>query len=90
MKSREHYEAIHRLHNAQGQLAYSLDVFGDKLAAREKYNTLDGIDAVHFYLVHKFGWPPAQVRGMSFEDLRFVLSEELNGFTLPNEAIFRD
>lgn len=90
MKSREHYEIIRRLHTAQGELAYTLDVFGDKLAERENYKSVDGIEAVYFYLVHKFGWQPSHVRSMSYEDLRFVLSEEMHNFTLPKAAIFRD
>ncbi|RRV41271.1 hypothetical protein EGJ86_07245 [Pseudomonas sp. o96-267] len=86
MKTKEHYETIRRLRQVEGELAYSLDVFGDKLAEREKYKAVDGIDAVHFYLVHKFGWLPSVVRSMSPEDLRFVLLEEMAGFTLPKAA----
>lgn len=86
MKTKEHYETIKNLRITEGHLAYSLDVFGDKLAAREKYKAVDGIDAVHFYLVQKFGWLPSVVRSMSAEDLRFVLSEEMAGFTMPKAA----
>jgi hypothetical protein len=87
--SRERYEVLYRLHSAEGQLAYSLAVFGDVLAQRENYRSgLDGLEAIHYYLVHKFGWIPAQVRGMSHEDLRFVLSEDMHHFRLPAEAIF--
>lgn len=86
--SRERYEVLYRLHAAQGQLAYSLAVFGDTLAQREGYRSdLAGIEAIHYYLVHKFGWTPSQVRGMSYEDLRFVLSEDMYHFRLPAEAI---
>lgn len=89
MPEKDRYKILHNLHKAEGNLAFSLALFGDKIASREQYRSgLDGIEAVHFYLVHKFGWPPAQVRGMSYGDLRFVLSEEMHGFTLPKEAIF--
>lgn len=88
MSQKERYAILNRLHAAQGQLAYSLELFGDKIAAREKYRSgLEGMEAVHFYLVHKFGWPPAQVRGMTAEDIRFVLQEEMHGFTLPKAAV---
>lgn len=83
MSDKEKYAIWKRLHEAEGQLAYHLAVFGDRLAKREKYKSLEGLEAVHFYLVHKFSWPPAQVRGMSYEDLRFVLQEEMEGFVLP-------
>jgi hypothetical protein len=85
-KSKEHYEIIRNLRTAEGQLAYSLDVFGDSLAKREGYKSLDGIEAVHFYLVHKFGWLPEQVRSMKSEDIRFVLQEEMHRFVLPKDA----
>ncbi|MNJ49497.1 hypothetical protein D3C77_447290 [compost metagenome] len=86
MSDREKYEIWKRLHEAEGGLAFHLAVFGDKIAKREGYKTLEGIEAVHFYLVHKFFWPPAQVKGMSYEDIRFVLQEEMNGFVLPAAA----
>lgn len=90
MKTREHYKTIFNLHDAQGNLAYGLEVFGDVLAKKQGYKSLDGIDAIHYYLINKFNWLPAQVRGMSYEDLRFILSEEMHGFTLPPEAVFPD
>ena len=86
MKEREHYQTIKNLRVLEGQLAFSLEVFGDKLAEREGYKELDGMEAIYFYLVHKFNWPPSTVRGMSFEDIRFVLTEEMSGFVLPKEA----
>ena len=89
MSDRETYEVWKRLHNAEGDLVYSLAVFGDKLAKRENYKSLDGLDAIRFYLIHKFSWAPAQVRGMSYEDMQFVLQEEMHNFVLPNEAIFK-
>ncbi|MGF6695196.1 hypothetical protein M2318_005297 [Metapseudomonas resinovorans] len=90
MSQKERYQVLKELHAAQGDLAYSLELFGDKIAKREKYKSgLEGMEAVHFYLVHKFGWPLSQVRGMSFEDMRFVLQEEMHGFTHPKDAIFR-
>jgi hypothetical protein len=80
------YQTLKKLYGALGDCAYSLAVFGDHLAKREKYREHLDIDAIHFYIVHKFNWPPAQVRGMSFEDLRFVLSEEMSGWTMPPAA----
>ncbi|MDF2395799.1 hypothetical protein GWQ44_09650 [Pseudomonas sp. 3MA1] len=86
MSEKEKYATWKRLHEAEGQLVYHLAVFGDKLAKREKYKSLEGLDAVRFYLVHKFSWPPAQVRSMSYEDIQFVLQEEMEGFVLPASA----
>lgn len=90
MSDKEKYKIWKLLHNAEGSLAYGLAVFGDRIAEREGYKTLDGLDAVRFYLVHKFSWPPAQVRGMSYEDIRFVLEEEMHGFVYPEAARIND
>ena len=34
------------------------------------------MEAIHFYLIHKFGWLPRDVKSMSLEDVQFVLSQE--------------
>ena len=88
MASKESYELLRRIHIADGQLAYGLAVFGNAIAEREGYKEHREMDAVYFYLIHKFGWPPSQVRGMSFEDIRFVLAEEMHGWSLPKDAQF--
>ena len=84
--SKDKYETLGKLHAATGQLNYGLAVFGDHIAKREGYKEVDGLDAIHLYLVQKHHWLPRDVRSMSPDDLRFVLSEELAGWTLPQEA----
>lgn len=86
MKTKEHYEVTRRLRVTEGELAYDLDVFGEELAKREGYKAVDGLDAVHLYLMNRHHWLPRDVRSMSFEDLRFALSEEMQGWTLPAAA----
>lgn len=88
MSNKERYENLRRLYDADGGLNYSLVVFGDTIAKREKYKDmgLTGIDAVYYYLIHKFNWLPRDVRAMTFEDIRFVLSEEMHGWTQPKDA----
>jgi hypothetical protein len=75
-----------KLRNAEGSLMYSIDCFGDHIAKREGYKSLDGIDAVHYYLVQKYNWLPAQVLALNFEDLHFLLQEEMHNWNLPQEA----
>jgi hypothetical protein len=84
--SKERYEIAYRLHAAQGGLAYFLDVYGDAITKREGYKSLQGMEAVHYYLIHKFGWLPRDVRSMSVEDIRFVLSEEMEGWSASKAA----
>ena len=82
----EQEEVLKRLQEAEGNLAYCLCVFGDTIANREKYKDLDGLDAVRFYFIQKYRWLPRDVRAMSYEDMRFVLSQEMAGWTLPKAA----
>jgi hypothetical protein len=63
--SKERYGILKRLHEAEGNLNYSLEVFGDAIAKREGYKNLDGLEAIQFYLIHKFSWLPRDVRAMS-------------------------
>ncbi len=65
---------------------YYVEVFGDHISAREAYKDLYGMEAIHFYLIHKFGWLPRDVKAMSMEDIRLVLSQEMAGWSLPDEA----
>lgn len=85
---REKYKTLYNLHKLNGKLAYCLAVFGDTLGKREGYENYHGIDAVYFYLIKKYHWLPSQVRSMSYEDLRFLLEDEMKDWTLPKEAIF--
>lgn len=64
------------LHKTEGVLNYYLELFGDYIAEREGYRNLDGMEAIHFYLIHKFGWLPRDVKSMSLEDVKLVLSQE--------------
>ena len=79
-------DARKRLHEALGASAYHLELFGDYLATTQKYRSLSGIEAVHYYLIGKHNWLPRDVRSMSYEDLRFVLAEEMAGWTIPASA----
>ncbi len=83
----EYYQATKNVRKAEGDLMYSIDCFGDHLAKREGYKSLNGIEAIHYYLVQKHNWLPAQVRSLNVEDIHFLLKEEMNGWVLPQEAL---
>lgn len=87
MANKKYYKVLREKYLIEGELAYGLAVFGDELAKRHGYKVHQDIDAVHFYIVQKFSWPLSQVRGMSFEDLRFLLEEEMHGWTMPKAAL---
>jgi len=79
-------EARRDLHYIQAGLNYMLELFGDELANRNEYKKHSGMDAVYFYLSNKYSWPPAMVRGMSYDDLNFMLAEEMEGWSIPKDA----
>lgn len=83
MATNEMNEARKRRYQADGSLNYFLEIFGDHIAEREGYRAYDGLEAIYFYLVQKHNWLPRDVRSMSLEDLRFVLSEEMDGWSVP-------
>ncbi|MBY3367570.1 hypothetical protein HFN93_21850 [Rhizobium laguerreae] len=49
---------------------------GDYLAEKNGYKDLDGLDAIVAYLVNKHHWLPKEIRSMSEDDLRVVLTDE--------------
>jgi hypothetical protein len=65
------------------QRAFQTECFGDHLARREGYKALSGMDAIHFYLIEKHHWLPAQVKALNAEDLMLLLEEEMHGWTVP-------
>ena len=78
MEDKELNEARKRLHEAQAGLNLHLEIFGDSLSSTHGWkNDLRGFEAIHYYLMQKHHWLPAQLKAMSLEDLRFALSEEL-------------
>jgi hypothetical protein len=75
-------EARERIHTTTAKLNYFLERFGDKLAKEEGYKDLDGMQAIWLYLVKTYHWTPAYVKSMNTEDIRVVLSTEMQGFTV--------
>ena len=67
---------IERLEYAKAELAIRLYKKGDNLAAKYGYQTHRELDAVHYFIVTKFGWLPSVVRSMNNDDLFFLLDEE--------------
>ncbi len=86
MTTESMHEIRRRLHDANSGLNYSLECFGDALAKREGYKRLDGMEAIHYFLMQRHHWLPSVVRAMSHDDLRFALHQELEGWTLPKAA----
>jgi hypothetical protein len=87
MDKSEEYSIWKKLHSAEGEQAFHLAVFGDFIAEREKYTENSGLDAIRYYLIQKFHWLPSQVNGLSYNDIHFILSEEMSGWTLPKDAM---
>jgi hypothetical protein len=75
-----------QLHFTSGALGFGLEMFGDHIAAREGYKEHTGLEAVRFYIINKHGWLPRDVNAMNIDEMRFLLAEEMHGWTLPVEA----
>jgi hypothetical protein len=84
--AKECFEVRAKMHHLSGAMNFNLELFGDELAIRNEYKENKGLDAIQFYLMSKYGWLPSVVKSMSMEDLRFALSEEMSGWTIPVDA----
>ncbi|MDY4296812.1 MULTISPECIES: hypothetical protein [unclassified Xanthomonas] len=87
MSSKEVNNARKQAHQADAELNLHLEIFGDGLAKERGWKYLLGIDAIRYYLMQKHHWTPAQLRAMSYEDLRFAMTEEIQSSTAPRDAI---
>jgi hypothetical protein len=72
----QYNESRKKIREIEGESNYYLERYGDHIAEREGYRGIDGMEAINFYLIHKFGWLPRDVKSMSLEDVQFVLSQE--------------
>ena len=88
--NKEKYEVRHRMHANTANLNYNLECLGDKLATDHGYKGIDGMDAIWLYLIKTYHWTPAYVKAMNPDDIRMVLSQELDGFVLPAAARVRE
>lgn len=86
MSNSELYKRMKQLHYIESEQNFNLEVFGDFIAQREKYKTKSGMDALYFYLIQKYHWKPFEVKALSNNDLRFLLSEEMDKWDLPEDA----
>jgi hypothetical protein len=86
----DRYKPTYNIEVISGKMNYHLHVFGDFIAGREGYKEHSGIDAIHFFLIQKYNWLPSQVKSMSMDDLRFLMEEEMSGWTIPENARPKD
>lgn len=70
------YEILESEIRQRAALEMALQRFGDEIAKQEGYEEVSGIDALHLYLLRRYGWTPSVVRGLTNEDLRFALEVE--------------
>ncbi len=82
---KKYFQEIKNLRIIEAKHYAHLEPFGDELAKRRGYKGLKGLEAIHFFLVEKYHWLPATVRSLNPNDLLFLLTEEMRGWTLPEE-----
>ncbi|EOI6872144.1 hypothetical protein HL273_08900 [Yersinia enterocolitica] len=85
---REIYSSRLVLHYSTANLNFSLECFGDHLAAEQSYpQGINGFEAIYLYLCRKYGWTINQCRAMKKSDIRLVLATEMKDWTLPEDAV---
>ena len=78
-----HDEVRLQIHILDGKALFHLEIFGDQLAEKHGYRDLSGLEAVRYYLMQKHNWLPRDVNSMSGEELRFAMTMEMQGWTVP-------
>lgn len=63
--------------DADKAVELSVMEFGDRLAKRQGYKTLDGLAACRHYLMLKHNWLPPEVLALTPRELEFALLSEL-------------
>ena len=77
--------AHEQLLTAQAKLDATLIAYSEELAKQQGIRQTSELDAIHLHLINKHHWTLPHVRSLSAADLRLLLSQELNGWTLPRD-----
>ena len=67
------HKATEALYLAEAQLKSAISEQGEKIAKDQDYKNLNGLEAVHRYLIDRYHWLPDQVRSLSVDDLNLLL-----------------
>lgn len=67
-------DAASDLFRAEAALKAAFAKFGTRLAREHGYTDLEGMDAIHRYLVDKYHWTLSYVRGLTVDDLNILLA----------------
>lgn len=78
-------EARKSLHTSKAHTKFHLFLWGEEEAGRRGWRGLDGWEAVQLYLQKEHGLMPAQIQAMDADYVRFLLTEELTGWTIPQK-----
>lgn len=79
--------ATWRLIQAEANLDYTTECFGDRLAEDGALGGLKGEEALRLYLVNKHHWHPADVSALSIKAMRDLLAAEMKGWTMTRDQV---
>ncbi len=86
----DHTETISELrarkHRANADLLAAWEDRGDRIAVAMGYEGLDGLEAVHRYLVDKHHWLPRDVRGLTTDDFEMLFAGDPVGKQRPRNS----
>ena len=79
MSQDEYFESGSRYYQANAEQNHALDRRGERIAEKNGWIQISGIEAVKYYLMQKHHWTPAQLDAMSIEQLRFAMRFDTAG-----------
>jgi molybdopterin converting factor small subunit len=67
------HQVTEEVYVAEAKLKATIAQLGDKLAKKQGYKNLQGMDAIYRCLIDKYHWLPDHVRSLSVSDLQLLL-----------------
>lgn len=74
MSSEEVNDATRRIYVANAEIMALWAARGAAIARKFKYGHLQGIDAIHRFLIEKYRWLPSEVRSLSLDEIELLLA----------------
>lgn len=70
---KELHEVTRRAYAAEADMKACIAAKGDALSQKMGYGDLDGLNAIHRYLIDKYHWLPRDVRALTVDELQMLI-----------------
>lgn len=85
-ESPDRYFVRQQLNQLAQYALVEIGILGKQIAERNKYPEMDGLDAIAWHLFVKRGLRPEYTKSLHPAALKFLLSDEREGWTIPGET----